>query len=378
MNTFGNEVPLVEAYVVESNIGRPSYQQANFVNTPPPLPPQQNQTQFFYEEFLNDAGAKSFLSSKKWPKGLQNAFLRNLRKIPVRYFICDDSGSMITNDGHRIIDSNGKKKFIQCSRWSELAESLKFHAQLAHESGAPTEFRFLNASQPIMVGKTQDHNNLNKLYSLLDGSPNGQTPLCKHINDVIQQIRSVETQLRNSGQKACVVIATDGLSSDGDIATAMRPLKSLPVWVVVRLCTDEDKVVSYWNNIDQELELDMDVLDDLKGEANEVNENNSWLTYGEPIHRLREFGIILKEFDLLDEGKLSLEHMMQIVCMILDSPPSEFPHPEVNFEGFISQVQQSNKTIAQIWDPREEAMRDWVVPHKIRKSYGQNNFCVIS
>jgi len=27
---------------------------------------------------------------------------------------------------------------------------------------------------------------------------------------------------------------------------------------VIRLCTDDEKVVSYWNNIDSQLELDMD------------------------------------------------------------------------------------------------------------------------
>ena len=120
-------------------------------------------------------------------------------------------------------------------------------------------------------------------------------------------MKALESQLRAAAQKVCVVIFTDGESSDGNIADAMRPLKSLPVTVVLRLCTDDDRIVQYWNNIDKELELDMDVLDDFCGEGKEVHRVNSWISYGEPMHRLREFGIHLKEFDLLDEAPLTLE-----------------------------------------------------------------------
>ena len=68
------------------------------------------------------------------------------------------------------------------------------------------------------------------------------------------------------------------------------------------------------NSIDQELELNMDVLDDLGGEGIEIYENgNNWLTYGEPLHRLREFGSPIREMDLIDETKLSSEQM-RIVC----------------------------------------------------------------
>lgn len=124
----------------------------------------------------------------------------------------------------------------------------------------------------------------------------------------------MEQSLRANGHKALVVIATDGESSDGDIAEAMRPLKDLPVWVVIRLCTDEAPVVKYWNDIDNELELDMDVIDDLCGEAAEIYRKNPFLSYGEPLHRLREFGCSVKELDLLDETTLSLEQIRRLAA----------------------------------------------------------------
>jgi hypothetical protein len=48
--------------------------------------------------------------------------------MPIRFFITDDSGSMLTNDGKRIVGKGANKKLIKCTRWSELVTSLKFHA----------------------------------------------------------------------------------------------------------------------------------------------------------------------------------------------------------------------------------------------------------
>lgn len=203
-----------------------------------------------------------------------------------------------------------------CARWTELGEAMKFHLNIARAANAATEFRLLNASTPLLIGTRdpESDENYHKFLSILGGQPGGGTPLCRHIREIVAKIRILEPKLRARKQKACVIIATDGESSDGDIAAAMRPLANLPVWVVVRLCTDEESIMNYWNTIDKELELDMDVLDDFCAEAEEVFEANCWLNYGEPIHRLREFGIPLKEIDLLDERLLSMEFLRTFVC----------------------------------------------------------------
>lgn len=212
------------------------------------------------------------------------------------------------------------RRLVGCSRWSELGQSVRFHAGFAHAAGAPTEFRLLNAADPMIIGlrdfSGQSEQNLSKLLKALDRGPNGGTPLCHHIRSVTAEIISAAPQLRANNQTAVVVIITDGEASDGNMVDAMRPLKDLPVHIVVRVCTDDDKIVEYWNNIDSELELAMDILDDFEGEAREIHEHNPWLVYGEPLHRLREWGITLKEFDLLDEAKLSSEQMRAIIAYL--------------------------------------------------------------
>ena len=100
--------------------------------------------------------------------------------------------------------------------------------------------------------------------------PGGCTPLTDHILAIHAEIEAMLPELRARGQKVAVIIATDGLPTDdqgyGDKAhqdqfvNALRVLEGLPVWVVIRLCTDEEDVVSFYNDLDQLLELSMEVL----------------------------------------------------------------------------------------------------------------------
>jgi len=67
-------------------------------------------------------------------------------------------------------------------------------------------------------------------------------------------------------------------------------LEGLPVWVVIRLCTNEKKVTEFYNQIDEVLEFNLEVLDDYLDEAKEVYKFNKWLNYALPMHRCRELG----------------------------------------------------------------------------------------
>lgn len=228
-------------------------------------------------------------------------------------------------------------RLIKCTRWAELTETMLFQAELSESLQVVSDFRLLNGADPVIVGLGDDDGESLKFFrEVLSESPAGPTPLCMHIEAIVQCIQSVEHELRANGQKAVVMIATDGESSDGNVAEALRPLTNvrftwavpsvmlltrsrcvsfvqLPVLVIIRLCTEENEVVEYWNNIDNQLELDIDVLDDLLGDAKQVGAANGWLTYGEPLHRLREFGASMKEMDIIDESTLSTDQM-RVLC----------------------------------------------------------------
>jgi hypothetical protein len=101
-------------------------------------------------------------------------------------------------------------------------------AELSEKLKTPSEFRLLNGADPIVVGLGDDEGESYRfLREVMQESPAGPTPLCTHITAVVQSIVSIEKELRSSGQKAVVVIATDGESSDGNVAEALRPLTNV-------------------------------------------------------------------------------------------------------------------------------------------------------
>ena len=58
----------------------------------------------------NVDGARGYLQSHDWPLGMQNALINTSQKFPIRYFIVDDSGSMASSDGTRVVRSGSNAK----------------------------------------------------------------------------------------------------------------------------------------------------------------------------------------------------------------------------------------------------------------------------
>ena len=138
-------------------------------------------------------------------------------------------------------------------------QALRFQVGLAWAARLPTEFRLLNGLGPVMVGAAaagdaaamaaegHDTNRLMQVRSVLvtvssrgqsplwvfsiwqafEASPDGGTPLCRHIQEVIAKVTPMAAQLRANGQKVALIIATDGEPRYVSISYGLGPAVSV-------------------------------------------------------------------------------------------------------------------------------------------------------
>ena len=85
--------------------------QPNMLSYQPP-PPQPQPAFNFLAAQPNEPRAREFLSRFGWPYGLQSLLINTIRKIPIRFFICDNSGSMMSDDGHRLVGTGNGTRLV--------------------------------------------------------------------------------------------------------------------------------------------------------------------------------------------------------------------------------------------------------------------------
>merc|ERR1711907_302372 len=290
---------------------------------------------------------------------------------PLRIMIVDNSGSMNTCDGNKMLNNNGSVKMVKCSRWVELSDEVMKVADVSSALNARTDFHLLNPTPNLKqcsiatsawegvasLGPTTDAASLRQ--SLNKVNPTNTTPLTESVMSVISMISPIAADLRASGQQVAVILATDGHPNNRQsFVQAMQQLQLLPVWVVGRLCTDDDDVVSFWNDLDGQLEAPLEVLDDVRGEAEEVYVHNKWLTYAPALHSARLFGLPDKLFDELDESKLLPSQVKQFIEDLLGS--DLLPEPELDPHGFYKAVQLELSKQQMVYDPRGRRMKPWI------------------
>lgn len=216
--------------------------------------------------------------------------------------------------------------------------------------------------------------------------PGGVTPLIQHIEEIRQSVKELEPQLRADGCRVAIILATDGLPTDSrgyggaaiqqQFLEALRGLEGLPVWVVVRLCTDEEEVVEFYNDLDGQLELSLEVLDDFLEEAKEVHDHNPWLNYGLPLHRMREMGYHHRIFDMMDERPFTYEELREFCSLLLidRSPSDELPDPSADWKEFSKAVKNLLKKQSGQWNPIKKKVTPWIDIKKMDRMYDRRSW----
>ena len=176
-----------------------------------------------------------------------------------------------------------------------------------------------------------------------------------------------------------LIVATDGLPTTPHSGTSTRhDQKALanrlvqlsqdwPLFIVIRLCTDDESVVSYYNDIDNEVELPLEVLDDMEAEAHEIRQaGNRWLTYFPFLHQIRTAGTENKLFDQLDERALTkVEISMLLQLLLRRKEASPFPSAA---HDFLAAVNESLMAFPPAYDPIGKRMLPMVDVHYLQKS----------
>jgi len=222
-------------------------------------------------------------------------------------------------------------------------------------------------------------------------SPSGITPLSRHVREIRDNIESMLPSLRSEGKRVAIILATDGLPSDdrgmsgtterNEFIQSLKSLQGLPVWIVIRLCTDEDEVVDFYNDLDSQLELSIEVLDDFVAEAKEVYNYNKCLNYTLALHRCREMGYHDRLFDLLDERRLTLGELRDFLFILFGEEVFDgVPDPEADFDAFSTRISLMVNNEKKQWNPIFKKPKRLIDMKTLNNEYNPScsSSCVVS
>lgn len=326
------------------------------------------------------------------PQGLAGVVAQDDQRIGLRIYLLDNSGSTSQPDGSVLREgANGRISQRPCTRWEEICAFAEDHARWNLKVGTPCEFILLNSlsrspGSPMVEGRDCVHidrhhgpeaNQLPELRELLaNNGPRGVTPITERLEDIRRRIQADFSALSQARQMIFLTIVTDGLptsphsgqSDPADKKNMIETMRSLcatlPLQLVIRLCTDEEATIKFYNDIDEELELPLDILDDISGEAKEVaSHGNDWFAYTPVLHRIREAGTLSKILDAIDERPLSALEAQQLAELLCGS---QRPLAGLSKREFLKEVKQIVARAPLVYDARQQEMRPIVNIRKLR------------
>eukprot|EP00985_Skeletonema_marinoi_P027676 scaffold23050_cov129-Skeletonema_marinoi.AAC.3 len=310
-----------------------------------------------------------------------------------RKWLIQNSASMKIQDSHCLkigpnLDYIGSDDEV--SRWEELSQCSNFHVKMSARCWIPTEFWLVNDPGPdvgnqrfsVACGSKEDVREEREMaHDIISNVPLEQkrNPLAFQLRRIERRIARKALGLTFNNKHIVLMLCTDGYLSDEfgcegsavnrDFVDSLVALSKLPVKIIVRLCTDDDRVTDFFNRLDSKL-TDIDVLDDYFGEAMEMYLHNPWLTYGLGLHRLREAGLASDLIGELDERCFTIYDIHRFCQEFITGEKVDLPHPR-NWDAFISSLANALSSEKQQWNPIKRRQTPWTDIKKLEKMFGR-------
>lgn len=315
-----------------------------------------------------------YLYEQGYTRGLVKSLEKSKSEFPVRIWLVDNtSPSMRKRDGHMISELSGRKnvQLVPCSRIEEMQQTVDYHEQMANILKSPTIIKTLNrtitrqqdegqqqvtADDTILITSYDESDKITRKLEQLAVSQMNNNDIPTTLNQCLLEMRDniqeilpllLKPESKSSSsstgatatRRIVFVIATDGKPTDengnstetalSEFTKTLSSFRDLPVWMVLRLCTDDEKIINFWNSFDlgpsltissnqqqQTAGHDMEVIDDFVSEGQQVYAVNRWLNYALPLHRIREMGFHDDVFDVLDERTLNKDEIVQFLTVL--------------------------------------------------------------
>lgn len=336
---------------------------------------------------------------------------------------------MHRNDGHKVVQSSKKIEVVQCSRWEEITSSVIWHAEMAawcqnptaivsprnlddwsnHHGSNPSIIPIIsNNSQRLMkdpgnhVGPQQvgicaskhitSPEELKRAKDLLRRTrPVGaSSPINFHLLEIISSTQYLIPILEQTQSRLVLHICTDSIPSDPEghelpelkagLRTILLQLIDMPIQVVLRLSTDDERVVDFYKEMAYEALFvkRLQVIDDFVSECAQVKRWNPWMNYGYPLHLCREGGVYVPAVEQLSHRKLLVPEVIEVLALVLGIVVDSKTYiPSIDYDGLRKQIKTLNEKTGKCWSPISSSYVPWINMKQLDKLHNVDG-CTIS
>lgn len=262
-----------------------------------------------------EANLCHYFSMLGLPLGSISAILKVYHSLESRIWIIENSLEMMEKDSHLIVTQGNLDSITRedgVSRWTELHQCVDFHIKMAARCKIPTkvststlrfdfgpqassitvfcihQFWFVNKPNDVNLpqrfgvcwgdsdqwpAEREAASQIMKNYVTPEHACN---PIATEVRKVASRLDHVAMDLEERDKFVSVIICTQGVPTDEQGLRGAAVLKdylgslvglaaTLPVKIVFRICNDDDRVLDFYNVVDQRVESD--VIDDFWSEV---------------------------------------------------------------------------------------------------------------